>query len=577
MTEITDAKQRCQHFTMGNPMKYAIPTWFLKLSIRWKLQLGFFMVTMVTTIYNRMLASHELGKMVEIARSGGVPIAMIDKLEANHHAYIINSFWESGIEFALQFIIIGFLAALFVKPILSLCDALTSVQQGDLTKGVICSSKDEIGQLETSFNDVLAKLSAIMREIHDSGKQMEQSAYQIAKISRDIAEVSNAEHRRTTDVNQATGQLQEISKAVQSHARSATDLASLTEERAQEGILKVQKNIAEMGQTVEEVNRASEEIYELEKAADKIHQIIGVIKTIADQTNLLSLNAAIEAARAGKQGRGFAVVADEVRKLADCTGRSASEVSELINGLSINVSQVTRSMKSVVGKVYSNQAVAGETENVIKAMVGEITETAKANQNISIVIAKQLDTLLLLKDTLDNLFVTLRESSNKVETTAAIGESLHGVAGKLNEVMSGFRFEQSRVVEPEQDERRNHPRAQFGMLVHATQGSLSVDGISKDFSITGMRLTLSNQLDKNENVMLDVFLPKEDLNEYERQAPLLIKGRIAWEKGDAGEYQYGIQFLECHDEATQRLKDCLNYFNRCAEFSPTTPSVVMSG
>jgi methyl-accepting chemotaxis protein len=81
--------------------------WFLSLSIRWKLQFGFFLVTMVTTVYNRMLASHELGQMVEIARSNGVSAKVVSQLEANHSAYIFNSFWESGIEFALQFMLIG--------------------------------------------------------------------------------------------------------------------------------------------------------------------------------------------------------------------------------------------------------------------------------------------------------------------------------------------------------------------------------------------------------------------------------------------------------------------------------------
>jgi len=96
--------------------------WFLALSIRWKLQLGFFTVTMITTVYNRILAAHELGAMVEIARSNGVAAEVVRQLEENHSAYIFNSFWESGIEFVLQFFVIGLVASLFVKPILNLAN-----------------------------------------------------------------------------------------------------------------------------------------------------------------------------------------------------------------------------------------------------------------------------------------------------------------------------------------------------------------------------------------------------------------------------------------------------------------------
>src|ERR1019366_3593999 len=95
--------------------------WFLSLSIRWKLQFGFFLVTMVTTVYNRMLASHELGQMVDIARTNGVNAQVISHLEANHSSYIVNSFWESGLEFALQFFLIGLVAGVFVRPIQTLC------------------------------------------------------------------------------------------------------------------------------------------------------------------------------------------------------------------------------------------------------------------------------------------------------------------------------------------------------------------------------------------------------------------------------------------------------------------------
>ncbi|MDD5330747.1 MAG: methyl-accepting chemotaxis protein [Sulfuricella sp.] len=540
--------------------------WFLSLSIRWKLQFGFFLVTMITTVYNRILASHELAKMIDTARNGGVSAQVVGQLEANHGAYIFNSFWESGLEFVLQFFIIGLVASLFVKPIQALCQALRAVEEGDLTKGVENRSRDEIGVLEKSFNDVLAKLNHIMREVDESGKEMEQSAYQIAMISQEIAEVGRKEQSRSADVSSATDQLNRNSENVQNQAAGATERALQTEQQAREGIRMVQKNISEMENTVQEVNRAAQEIAELEQAAGQIHAIIATIQTIAGQTNLLALNAAIEAARAGEQGRGFAVVADEVRKLAERTTQSAGEVSDIIGQLGGKVQQVTSSMGVVVEKVHDNQKVAGETAAVIEHMAADIAETASANSGISEAGKEQIRQVLLLQKTLEQLFATLSESSSKVETTAAIGGSLYNVTGKLNQLMAGFKFENRHVTEPVQHEKRAHPRATNRLLVQVSQGDRTLECTSLDFSLTGIRLLLNEKLDEARDVDLALFLPHDNLDRYRGQSPLRIQGGITWQRAEDGKYQSGIAFDALTEEARCQLRAGFAYFHKSPEF-----------
>ncbi len=540
--------------------------WFLALSIRWKLQLGFFLVTMVTTIYNRVLATHELSKMVEIARHGGVSAEVVDQLNADLSAYIFNSFWESGIEFVLQFFVIGVLAGMFVRPIQNLCVSLKAMEAGDLTKGVKISSRDEIGTLEVSFNEVLDNLNHIMREVDASGKEMEQSAFQIAKISHEIAEVGRQEQNRSEEVTKVTDQLQQISADVREQAMGAADRAKRTEEQAREGIDMVRRNISEMEGTAQEVDQAAHKIAELEKSAGQIHAIIATIQTIAEQTNLLALNAAIEAARAGEQGRGFAVVADEVRKLAERTTRSAAEVSEIIGQLGGKVQEVTTSMGVVVGKVHENEKVAGETAVVIERMASDVALTATANEGISDASGAQISNVNLLRETLQELFATLGESSAKVETTASIGDGLHKVTGKLNELMSGFTFDSVQEIEPAQHEKRNCPRISNKLLLQVTQGGKVIECSSDDFSLTGMRFALAAQLDEKSPVALSLYLPQDKLNQYEGQSPLKLQGHIMWQRPEQGKNLCGIAFDNLTYSDQEKLRCCFQYYNKMPEF-----------
>lgn len=540
--------------------------WLLGLSVRWKLQIGFFSVTMVTTVYNRILAAHELNAMIDIARAGHAPASVIQQLEANSSAYVFNSFWESGLEFVFQFFLIAFVANLFVRPIISLCQSLDSLEKGDLTHHVENKSRDEIGVLEKIFNSVLSRLNKIMREIDDSGKNMGQSAYQIAKISHEIAEVSKQQDNRSAEVIADMQQLHQISSSVQNQAVDAAERSHKTEELAREGIETVQRNIGEMEQTAIEVGRASEEIQDLERAAQAIHHIIDAIKDIAGQTNLLALNAAIEAARAGEQGRGFAVVADEVRKLAERTTSSAVEVSDIIGQLVSKVQHVTGTMQVVVDKVRVNQEVAGETAGAIERMVGEVLETGHVNQRISEASRQQLEQFERLQATLETLFSILRESGAKVEATAAIGDTLTQVASKLNSLIAEFTFSHDTVITARPNEHRRYPRAHDSLLVQVNQGRGESEAIAQDFSLSGLRLSLSGLLDENLPIELRLFLPQGDLQQYENQVPLRLRARLAWQKEEMGKAYCGLEFVGLDDTSRSRLREGFAFFNKNAEF-----------
>ncbi len=545
--------------------------WFRNLSIRWKFQLAFFVVTMVTTIFNRVLASYELQKMIEIARAGGASPEVLARLTDDRMAYIYNSFWESGLEFAAQFFLIGLIANSFVRPIQELCRALQAVEKGDLTVSVTVTQHDEIGVLQRDFNDVRGKLNRILGEVEQSGKQMGQSAFQIATIAKSIAEVSRQEESRSQEVVRATEELNAISAEARDLAQSAAERTRNAEQAGRKAIVTVKRNIEEMGAATREVDRVSGEIFQLADAAGKITRIIDSIKEIAGQTNLLALNAAIEAARAGEQGRGFAVVADEVRKLAERTTLSASEVTDIVDTLTGQVDAVRTAMGAVIDRVHASQEVAGETAQVMESMAVGVSQAASANDEIADASRRQLAQFSQMQESLERLFSTLTESSTKVETTARIGDDLYRVTGRMSDLMAGFTIQENRAAEAlRANEKRQYPRLEYGMLTEVAQageGGETQEALASDFSITGARLALAHTLKPQLPLVVRLRPPAADIVAYQRQTPLEVRGRIAWQRVDQGRQMAGIEFVDISASQKEKLKACFEFFKKSPEYS----------
>lgn len=530
------------------------------ISMRWKLQLSFFLVTMITIIINRWVGYGELERLINIGKEHNVDPQVIGLLEQRLVVYIQDSLWQSAIEFIILFIVIGILAGFLVRPILALCEALDCVEHGDLTREVKITSGDEVGILERRFNAMRVHLNEIMQSLDSSSKQMTNSAFQVSAISHEISEVEEREHERASDVMSAMKDLQETLLSVNQMAIDASNASSSTEENARKSISQVASSISTMENMAAEIDTAASRMDELNDSAKQIVAVVKSIHDIAEQTNLLALNAAIEAARAGEQGRGFAVVADEVRSLASRTTESTSQISSIIDKLYANVTRVSESMNLVVESAAVTQTKSRDIGVVMESMANDVSITAQSNLDIASVSSEQTQRLNELQQSLQRLFDINKENHAKVETTAGISDDLYHITENLQRVLSEFTFDTS-VKEPDFEgaELRRAPRIDYRLRVEASQNGRIHGGSCIDFSVTGMKLRLSESLSEADPFKLHIYVPYDNYDEYNKRNPLTVDARVVW-KDQQGEFaMHGIEYINPGAAETQLLERCMAY------------------
>lgn len=537
--------------------------WYSRLSIRWKLQLGFFVVTMFTTLFNRWLATKELDKAINTAEEFLAPQDLIDALVVQKETYIFNSVWESGIEFTIQFAVIGIVASIFVRPLLELIESLKAVGKGDLTQTIETRAEDEIGTLVRHFNAMLSKLNEVLSSVDASSSHMKQSAYQIALVSQEIAEIGEKENGHFEDVAQVIKDLHQISEDVESIARQSHQRATIAKDSAVLGVKNLRDNIQELTHVSSEVEQASDKVQQLDQSADQITKIVGGIREIAEQTNLLALNAAIEAARAGEQGRGFAVVADEVRALAEKTTNSSGEINQIIEAFSEQVTDVTKTMAKVATRVRNNTVSAEDTAQQIAEMETAALSAAEQAEEIEGHSDRQLKTFTSLELAMDKLLGGLQQNTSKVSNTANIGESLYELTNKMSAMLEGFSF--LNVADPEasssDDDRRQHPRASSNLLVQINSNNQLTDGFCQDVSLSGMRVSVATELQEGQQIELQMRMPSNKLEDYNQQEPVCLVAQVARKIiTEHGRNIYGLQFAELDRYQTSQLKRCVDFF-----------------
>jgi methyl-accepting chemotaxis protein len=265
-----------------------------------------------------------------------------------------------------------------MAPITDILSKLKVIKRdSDLTQVFNTFNDDELGQISTNLTGVIEHLRGILESISDAANTINSSADSLNSFTR---ETNSRMQSQQSETEQTAAAMNEMTATVAEVAQSTTaaaDSAQHADSNAANGDLIVQKSIKSMSLLSAQIQQTSEVIAHLASQSQNIGQVLDVIKSIAEQTNLLALNAAIEAARAGEQGRGFAVVADEVRTLAKRTQESTLQIETMIDGLQQGVKKAVTSMQSGMAQVdeaNQNTNLAGEALKEIVRSVDSITE-----------------------------------------------------------------------------------------------------------------------------------------------------------------------------------------------------------
>jgi methyl-accepting chemotaxis protein len=295
-----------------------------------------------------------------------------------------------------------FLGRSITKPLGAMQRAITRTANDlDFTDTIKVKSTDEIGQTLQAYNGLLTKLRTSFSEIQAASKRMANITAEVNKTSTEIAENSQAQSDASSGMAAAIEELTVSISMVATQAQDASRNTQVSRDKADHGAEVIFSTVNGIQTISESVREASTRIDALRNDSESISSVANIIKEIADQTNLLALNAAIEAARAGEQGRGFAVVADEVRKLAERTTKSTQEISTLLTQMQGSAKQAVESMAAAVREVdagVENAQLAGESIQSIKegsstvvSAVEEISEAVREQSTASTSISQRIE------------------------------------------------------------------------------------------------------------------------------------------------------------------------------------------
>lgn len=346
-------------------------------------------------------------------------------------------------------VIIAF--SLFVSRIINrsmhnLTTRAESIANGDLTVEIRQLTNDEIGLLAGTFKKMVESLRHTIGGVQEATSTVASAATQ---ISSNTEQMAAGAQEQTSQAGEVASAVEEMTKTIIENSKNASDTASTANharEAAQQGGAVVKETVEGMKRIAEVVNKSAETVKALGKSSDQIGKIISVINDIADQTNLLALNAAIEAARAGEQGRGFAVVADEVRKLAERTTKATKEIAAMIQQIQTDTKHAVASMEEGTKEVDEGIQLADKAGESLKEIVAISQEVTDKVTQIAAASEQQSSASEQISKNVEAISTVTQQSASGIQQIAHTAEDLNRLTENLQQLVEKFKLGETQTA-----------------------------------------------------------------------------------------------------------------------------------
>lgn len=376
-------------------------------------------------------------------------VAFNDKMASDYSGEVISSV-SAAIKVSIATIIaativiggFGYLMLVAIRGSLNrIRDSVGQVESNlDFTLRVDIQRQDEIGVTAQALNRLLDKLQNNFRTIIERTESVAHSANQMATTSDQVATASHQQSEAASNMAATVEEMTVSINHVGDRAQEADRISTESGDLANAGEAVIKKTVEDINSISATVNHAADRIKELVENSEQISNVVAVIKEVADQTNLLALNAAIEAARAGEQGRGFAVVADEVRKLAERTATSTQEIAATIETMRAGAGEAAASMESVVKEVGLGVDSAREASQAINRIGAGSRDTVEMVDEIATAIREQASAMTSIAQQVERIAQMSEESSAAAGNSAQVAKDLDGLANEMKSIVSAYKL-----------------------------------------------------------------------------------------------------------------------------------------